>query len=52
VFSLLAGSNRAIYPILANNALQQFSANASTAAGLQNFLQISIAFGASSLVAS
>lgn len=51
-FSLLAGSNGAIYPIVVNNALQQFSANASKAAGLQNFLQISIAFGASSLVAS
>ncbi|WP_259394889.1 purine nucleoside transporter PunC [Shewanella sp. SR44-3] len=50
-FSLLAGSNGAIYPIVVNNALQQFNTNASKAAGLQNFLQISIAFGASSLVA-
>ncbi|AZG72418.1 purine nucleoside transporter PunC [Shewanella livingstonensis] len=50
-FSLLAGCNGAIYPIVVNNALQQFSHNASKAAGLQNFIQISIAFGASSLVA-
>lgn len=50
-FSLLAGSNGGIYPIVVNNALQQFSNNASKAAGLQNFLQITIAFGASSLVA-
>jgi Bcr/CflA subfamily drug resistance transporter len=50
-FSLLAASNGAIYPIVVNNALQEFSNNASKAAGLQNFLQISIAFGASSLVA-
>jgi Bcr/CflA subfamily drug resistance transporter len=51
-FSFLAGCNGAIYPIVVNNALQQFSANASKAAGLQNFLQITIAFGASSLVAN
>lgn len=49
-FSLLAGSNGAIYPIVVNNALQEFKHNASKAAGLQNFIQISIAFGASSLV--
>jgi Bcr/CflA subfamily drug resistance transporter len=50
-FSLLAGCNGAIYPIVVNNALQEFSNNASKAAGLQNFLQITIAFSASSLVA-
>ncbi|WP_351014699.1 purine nucleoside transporter PunC [Shewanella sp. AC91-MNA-CIBAN-0169] len=50
-FSLLAGSNGAIYPIVVNNALQEFSNNAAKAAGLQNFLQITISFGASSLVA-
>jgi Bcr/CflA subfamily drug resistance transporter len=50
-FSLLAGCNGAIYPIVVNNALQEFSNNASKAAGLQNFLQITIAFAASSLVA-
>lgn len=50
-FSILAAANGAIYPIVVNDALQQFSDNAAKAAGLQNFLQISIAFGASSLVA-
>ena len=50
-FSVLAAANGAIYPIVVNNALQEFSHCASKAAGLQNFLQISIAFGASSLVA-
>lgn len=50
-FSILAAANGAIYPIVVNSALQQFSQNAAKAAGLQNFLQISIAFGASSLVA-
>lgn len=50
-FSILAAANGAIYPIVVNNALQQFSQNAAKAAGLQNFLQITIAFGASSLVA-
>jgi Bcr/CflA subfamily drug resistance transporter len=50
-FSLLAGCNGAIYPIVVNKALQEFSNNASKAAGLQNFLQITIAFSASSLVA-
>ncbi|MGL4835684.1 MAG: purine nucleoside transporter PunC, partial [Shewanella sp.] len=47
-FSILAAANGAIYPIVVNGALQQFSQNAAKAAGLQNFLQISIAFGASS----
>lgn len=50
-FSVLAAANGAIYPIVVNNALQQFTQNATKAAGLQNFLQISIAFGASSVVA-
>ncbi|BAJ02255.1 purine nucleoside transporter PunC [Shewanella violacea] len=50
-FSVLAAANGAIYPIVVNNALQEFTNNAAKAAGLQNFLQISIAFGASSLVA-
>lgn len=50
-FSIMAAANGAIYPIVVNGALQQFSQNAAKAAGLQNFLQISIAFGASSLVA-
>lgn len=50
-FSILAAANGAIYPIVVNGALQQFSQNAAKAAGLQNFLQISIAFGASSVVA-
>ncbi|MEI6858987.1 MAG: purine nucleoside transporter PunC [Shewanella sp.] len=50
-FSVLAAVNGAIYPIVVNNALQEFTNNAVKAAGLQNFLQISIAFGASSLVA-
>lgn len=50
-FSVLAAANGAIYPIVVNNALQEFTDNAAKAAGLQNFLQISIAFGASSLVA-
>ncbi|RTR37535.1 Bcr/CflA family multidrug efflux MFS transporter [Shewanella canadensis] len=50
-FSILAGANGAIYPIVVNSALQEFTKHAAKAAGLQNFLQISIAFGASSLVA-
>ncbi|WP_076411629.1 purine nucleoside transporter PunC [Shewanella sp. UCD-KL12] len=50
-FSILAAANGAIYPIVVNSALQEFTDNATKAAGLQNFLQISIAFGASSLVA-
>ncbi|WP_244623001.1 purine nucleoside transporter PunC [Shewanella salipaludis] len=50
-FSVLAAANGATYPIVVNNALQQFTQSAAKAAGLQNFLQISIAFGASSLVA-
>ncbi|MEZ9141250.1 MULTISPECIES: purine nucleoside transporter PunC [unclassified Shewanella] len=50
-FSILAAGNGAIYPIVVNNALQQFSKNATKAAGLQNFIQIGMAFGASSIVA-
>ncbi|ACA86748.1 drug resistance transporter, Bcr/CflA subfamily [Shewanella woodyi ATCC 51908] len=50
-FSILAAANGAIYPIVVNCALQEFTKNAAKAAGLQNFLQMSIAFGASSLVA-
>lgn len=50
-FSILAAANGAIYPIVVNNALQQFKQNVAKAAGLQNFLQITIAFGASSFVA-
>ncbi|WP_394495244.1 purine nucleoside transporter PunC [Shewanella sp. ENK2] len=50
-FSVLAAANGAIYPIVVNNALQQFSNNATKAAGLQNFIQIGMAFGASSIVA-
>ncbi len=50
-FSILAASNGGIYPLVVNNALQQFKQNAAKAVGLQNFLQISIAFGASSAVA-
>ncbi|QLE85618.1 Bcr/CflA family multidrug efflux MFS transporter [Shewanella sp. Scap07] len=51
IFALLAAANGAIYPIVVNNALQTFKDDATKAAGLQNFLQISIAFGASSVVA-
>ena len=50
-FSILAAANGAIYPIVVNCALQEFTHHAAKAAGLQNFLQMSIAFGASSLVA-
>lgn len=50
-FSILAACNGAIYPIVVNSALQQFPKNAAKAAGLQNFIQISLSFGASSLVA-
>ena len=50
-FAILAAANGAIYPIVVNNALQEFSESAAKAAGLQNFLQIGMAFGASSLVA-
>ncbi|WP_394201751.1 purine nucleoside transporter PunC [Shewanella waksmanii] len=51
IFAVLAAANGAIYPIVVNNALQTFKEDATKAAGLQNFLQISIAFGASSIVA-
>ncbi len=51
IFSFLAAANGAIYPIVVNSALQEFSDNAAKAAGLQNFIQISISFGASSIVA-
>lgn len=51
IFSVLAAANGAIYPIVVNSALQEFSDNAAKAAGLQNFIQISISFGASSIVA-
>lgn len=50
-FSVLAACNGAIYPIVVNGALQQFSKNAAKAAGLQNFIQITLSFGASSMVA-
>ncbi|QIR14684.1 purine nucleoside transporter PunC [Shewanella aestuarii] len=52
VFAFLAAANGAIYPIVVNNALQTFKNDAAKAAGLQNFIQISIAFGASSIVAA
>ncbi|MGS0680617.1 purine nucleoside transporter PunC [Shewanella sp. 125m-7] len=51
IFSVLAACSGGIYPIVVNGALQEFSDNAAKAAGLQNFLQISLSFGASSLVA-
>lgn len=51
IFSVLAAANGGIYPIVVNGALQEFSDNAAKAAGLQNFIQISISFGASSIVA-
>lgn len=50
-FAVLAGACGAHYPIIVNGALQEFTKDASKAAGLQNFLQISMAFGASSIVA-
>ena len=50
-FSLIAGACGAHYPIIVNSALQEFTKDATKAAGLQNFLQISMAFGASSIVA-
>ncbi|KIO35286.1 purine nucleoside transporter PunC [Shewanella sp. cp20] len=51
IFSVMAAANGACYPIVVNTALQVFKQASAKAAGLQNFLQISIAFGASSLVA-
>ncbi len=51
IFSVMAAANGACYPIVVNSALQVFKQASAKAAGLQNFLQISIAFGASSLVA-
>lgn len=51
VFSILAAANGATYPIVVNNALSQFKSSATKAAGIQNFIQISLSFGASSLVA-
>lgn len=51
-FSILAAANGGIYPIVVNNALQQFPKHAAKAAGIQNFIQTGISFGASSLVAS
>ncbi|WP_434951608.1 purine nucleoside transporter PunC [Shewanella sp. HL-SH4] len=52
VFAFMAAANGAIYPIVVNNALQTFKDDAAKAAGLQNFIQISVAFGASSIVAA
>ncbi|WP_299002211.1 purine nucleoside transporter PunC [uncultured Shewanella sp.] len=51
IFSVLAAANGGIYPIVVNSALQEFTENAAKAAGLQNFIQISVSFGASSIVA-
>lgn len=51
IFSVLAAANGACYPIVVNCALQVFKQASAKAAGLQNFLQISLAFGASSIVA-
>ena len=51
IFSILAAANGACYPIVVNCALQVFKQASAKAAGLQNFLQIGMAFGASSLVA-
>ncbi|WP_394132982.1 purine nucleoside transporter PunC [Shewanella maritima] len=51
VFAVMASANGAIYPIVVNSALQTFKQDAAKAAGLQNFIQISIAFAASSIVA-
>ena len=51
-FAFMAAANGAIYPIVVNNALQTFKDDAAKAAGLQNFIQISVAFGASSIVAA
>ncbi|MGZ9898207.1 purine nucleoside transporter PunC [Shewanella gaetbuli] len=52
IFAFMASANGAIYPIVVNNALQTFKDDAAKAAGLQNFIQISVAFGASSIVAA
>ena len=51
ILCYLAACSGGIYPIVVNGALQEFPDNAAKAAGLQNFLQISLSFGASSLVA-
>ncbi len=51
IFSLLAAANGACYPIVVNCALQVFKHASAKAAALQNFIQISMAFIASSLVA-
>ncbi|QDF67068.1 Bcr/CflA family multidrug efflux MFS transporter [Shewanella sp. SNU WT4] len=51
-FSILAASSGGIYPIVVNNALQQFTQDATKAAGVQNFLQLALAFGASTIVAT
>ncbi len=51
IFSLLAAANGACYPIVVNSALQVFKQASAKAAGIQNFIQISMAFSASSLVA-
>ncbi|MCG9696653.1 purine nucleoside transporter PunC [Shewanella sp. Isolate11] len=51
LFSILAAANGACYPIVVNSALQVFKQASAKAAGLQNFIQISMAFGASSIVA-
>ncbi|NRD74137.1 Bcr/CflA family multidrug efflux MFS transporter [Shewanella sp. VB17] len=50
-FSIIAAANGAIYPIVVNCALQEFTQHAAKAAGLQNFLQMSLSFGVSSVVA-
>ncbi|MCE9678477.1 Bcr/CflA family multidrug efflux MFS transporter [Shewanella sp. AS1] len=51
IFAVMAAANGACYPIVVNDALQQFKQDSAKAAGLQNFIQISMGFGASSLVA-
>ncbi|GLP95170.1 purine nucleoside transporter PunC [Paraferrimonas sedimenticola] len=51
-FCLMAVANGALYPLIINRALQPFGDCSATAAGLLNFLQTMLCFGASALVSA
>ncbi|MCG7497686.1 Bcr/CflA family multidrug efflux MFS transporter [Vibrio sp. Of7-15] len=51
-FCFMAVANGAIYPIVVNSALTEFKSCSASAAGLLNFLQTMICFGASALVSA
>lgn len=51
-FCFMAIANGAIYPIVVNSALTEFKSCSASAAGLLNFLQTMICFGASAVVSA